>query len=234
MSKPEPNADALLANSSPRQRATRGRPTRKRLSHEERRREIMHVAKQIIHRKGSEAASLQEIADALNMKKASLYYYFSSKEELLQDILTTIIGEGMTRVRGILERQQDDPLTRLWRLVASHIHHLCADVVDVAVFLHERKMIPPDKRKTLLADDYAYEAAFIDTIRAGQRAGQIRDDIDAKLVALSLLGSTNWTYTWYKSDGDLAPAFIGSQFATMTINSLANEATLRSWQPPSA
>ncbi|CAH1660373.1 TetR/AcrR family transcriptional regulator [Chelatococcus asaccharovorans] len=209
-------------------------PARKRLSHEERRREIMHVAKQIIHRKGFEAASLQDIADALNMKKASLYYYFGSKEELLQDVLAAIIGEGMALVRDILASDQDDPLTRLWRLVASHIHHLCANVVNVAVFLHERKVIPLEKRKTLLADDYAYQAAFIDTIRAGQQAGQIRADVDAKLAALSLLGSTNWTYTWFKSDGDLEPAFIGRQFATMTINSLANAQTLGTWQPPAA
>ena len=68
---------------------------------------------------------------------------------------------------------------------------------------------------------------FLDLIPEGQAAGQIRADIDPKLAALSILGSANWVYTWYRAGGEIGPDIIGRQFATMTVNSLASDEALR-------
>jgi AcrR family transcriptional regulator len=202
---------------------------RRRLPREERRASILRAATDVFYARGYAAASLQDIADATGLTKASLYHYFASKEELLHAVLSGIIARGMhnvSRVSGL----GGDPLTRLWRLIAAHIHHLCANQVDTAVFLHERKQIPPDRRRELLIDDYAYQAVFLDLIPEGQAAGQIRADIDPKLAALSILGSANWVYTWYRAGGDIGPEIIGRQFATMTVNSLASDEALRTWR----
>ena len=135
----------------------------------------------------------------------------------------------MRNLRNNLARG-GDPLSKLWWLVAGHIDHLCANQVETAVFLHERKQIPLERRRDVLTDDYTYQRAFIDLIPEGQAAGQIRSDVDPKLAALSILGSANWVYSWYRPGGDLAPETIGRQFATMTVNSLATEEALRSWR----
>jgi AcrR family transcriptional regulator len=206
---------------------------RKRLPRDMRRAEILEVAVEVFYEKGYEASSLQDIADRMGVKKASLYYYFASKEALLHAVLAKIIRRGMENAVRIRARG-DDPLTCLWRLVSSHIAELCTNLTGTAVFLHERKKIPLEQRREVLNEDYAYQAAFIETIAEGKAAGQIRADVDPKLAALSVLGSMNWTYTWFRPDGDLLPALIGEQFATMTINSLASDAALGSWRPPAA
>ena len=210
-----------------------GEVTRRRFPRSERRAEILDVAARQFHARGYEAASLQDIADELGLRKATLYYYFASKEALLHALLAEIIHAGMLNLQTILALG-GDPLTRLWRMVVGHIDQLCRFPVETAVFLHERKRIPPEQRSKVLGDEYTYQAAFITCIKDGQSCGQILPEIDPKLAALSVLGSANWTYTWYRAGGDLRPRYIGTQFAAMTVNSLATVAALKDWRQPLA
>ena len=205
--------------------------SRRRYPRTERRSEILRVATRVFHARGYEAASLQDIAEELGIAKASLYYYFASKQALLHAVLTEIIGIGMVSVRSI-QSLGGDPLTRLWRLLDGHIHHLCRYPTESALFLHERKRIPLDRRRDILADDYAYQAVFIETILEGQSRRQIRAELDPKMAALSILGSANYIYTWFQPNGVLKPDAIGVQFAAMTINSLATDVALKDWRRP--
>lgn len=213
-------------------RTNRAKPDRapRRLPRSERRVEVLQAATRVFFVKGYEAASLQDIADETGITKASLYYYVNSKEELLHAVLAMIMEQGMDNVRSIVG-MGGDPLTRLWRLVAGRVSHLCEHIVNAAVFLHERRKIPLERRRRIAGEEHAYQMVFVEAIRDGQAAGLVRADVDASLAALSILGSTNWIYTWYRRGGDLAPNFVGAQFATMTINSLAVASALETWVP---
>ena len=48
---------------------------------------ILDVSIDLFAQKGFDAVSVQEIADAVGIRKASLYYHFSSKDQILQSIL---------------------------------------------------------------------------------------------------------------------------------------------------
>jgi AcrR family transcriptional regulator len=49
---------------------------------------IFDASVDLFAQKGFDAVSMQEIADAVGIKKASLYYHFASKDQLLDGILT--------------------------------------------------------------------------------------------------------------------------------------------------
>jgi len=49
--------------------------------------EILDAAAQIFRLKGYHATSMQDIAGAVNLQKASLYHHVSSKQEILLDLL---------------------------------------------------------------------------------------------------------------------------------------------------
>ena len=49
--------------------------------------QILEAAAQIFRTKGFHAASMQDIAEAVNLQKASLYHHVSSKQEILLDLL---------------------------------------------------------------------------------------------------------------------------------------------------
>ena len=75
--------EAPLDPAGPPAKAARGRRGRTSTASDQRWREIVDAAAAVFQRKGYEAASTADVADAVGMLKGSLYYYINSKEELL-------------------------------------------------------------------------------------------------------------------------------------------------------
>lgn len=68
------------------------------------------MALELFTRQGYESTSLRQIADALGINKASLYYHFSSKEEILRSLFEDRGSEAAELVAWIDEQPQEPDL----------------------------------------------------------------------------------------------------------------------------
>jgi TetR/AcrR family transcriptional regulator, cholesterol catabolism regulator len=193
---------------------------------EERWAELIQVATQVFYEKGYDAASLQDIADRLGMLKGSLYYYIQSKEDLLFDVISAVHKEGLAVVRARAEAP-GDPLQRLRHVIVGHVEHTCRNLVQTAVFLHELSALPPERRREVLGTEHAYQGVFRDLIELAQKEGLARADLDPRLAALSVLGSTNWVYRWFRPGGDFSAEQIAGELAEMAIRGIATPEALQ-------
>lgn len=212
-----------------RMRQPAGRSVRRsggeRKPREERWAELIDVATQVFYEKGYDGASLQDIADRLGMLKGSLYYYIQSKEDLLFDVISTVHRDGLAVIRACAE-QPGDALERLEGVIVGHVEHTCRNLVPTAVFLHELSSLPEERCREVLGSEHAYQAVFRDLIEQAQRDGLVRPDVEPRLAALSVLGSTNWVYRWFRPGGAFPPETIGVQLADMAIRGIATEEAL--------
>jgi AcrR family transcriptional regulator len=65
-----------------------------------RREEILQASAQIFRKKGFHATSMQDIADAVKLQKASLYHHVESKQEILFTILEQALDLLIGDMRG--------------------------------------------------------------------------------------------------------------------------------------
>ncbi len=79
----------------------------------ERRQEILDAAQQLIYTKGYEQMTIQDILDAVQISKGTFYYYFVSKQSLLEALLDSIFE---TVIQLILPVTQDQNLSALEKL----------------------------------------------------------------------------------------------------------------------
>ncbi len=86
---------------------------------EERRMEILEAARFLFQTKGFENTSMQEIIDRLGIAKGTIYYYFKSKEELLEAVIDNIIDESVIRMQKNIDASDGNALDKLRRLVAA-------------------------------------------------------------------------------------------------------------------
>jgi AcrR family transcriptional regulator len=72
--------------------------------------EVLRVAMKLIAERGYRGASLRELARRVGMQQPSLYHYFTSKEDLVEQILVTFGfgGVGATPSEGALPERFDD------------------------------------------------------------------------------------------------------------------------------
>ena len=192
---------------------------------EERWVELLDTATQVFYEKGYDGASLQDIAERLGMLKGSLYYYIQSKEDLLFDVISAVHREGLAVITEAAGGS-DDPLTRLERVIRRHVEHTCANLVPTAVFLHELDALSADRREEVLGSEHAYQAVFRTLVDEARRAGTVRAEVDPTLAGLSILGSVNWVYRWFRPGGPASPDEIGGQLAEIAIRGVATAEAL--------
>src|SRR5215831_5237047 len=87
----------------------------------ETRRRARQIALDLFTRQGYEATSLRQIADELGINKASLYYYFSSKEAILESLFDERATEADQLIEWLHEQPRSTGLleTAVVRWVAS-------------------------------------------------------------------------------------------------------------------
>jgi AcrR family transcriptional regulator len=173
-------------------RPASGRLARRR---DERRLEILRRAAAVFRAKGYHGAGMREIADGLGLAPGALYYYFRSKEDLLQACQELSLERLVTGGREIARSSRPAP-RRLGDLVAMHLD-LTLDVLGGSAAHVQFQALPASRLKAVVRRRDEYERIVRDVIEDGIREGAFRA-VDAKLAALVLLGALNWTVVWWK------------------------------------
>lgn len=155
---------------------------------------ILTIAAKMFREQGYDATSLRDIARAARIPVGSLHYHFNSKEELFESVYEESQRRLMISVESAIATA-DNPVDRLLAACAAHLRSMCGDDDFMAAgILLKIPNVSPRTKKTLLLLNLAYEAVFKRIIAELQ----LPPDISPSLLRLLILGSLNWTQTWYK------------------------------------
>jgi AcrR family transcriptional regulator len=152
--------------------------------------EILNVAKRLFAEQGVRATSLAKIAEVVGVTKAALYHYFASKHEI---VLEAVRANVRDFDQDVLEPTADLSASqmlveRLERKVARAERDGPLDLrFFYAVLLEE--IGEPDIEAVIREFWAKGRRELTDFVRAGQRSGEFRDDIDLGVVLDVLSGA---------------------------------------------
>jgi AcrR family transcriptional regulator len=86
---------------------------------EVRRREILVAARELFVKKGYEQTSVNDILKIVDIAKGTFYYYFASKEEVLEAIILDIVEEGARRAEMILKDKSIPLVSRIMMAIMA-------------------------------------------------------------------------------------------------------------------
>jgi TetR/AcrR family transcriptional regulator, cholesterol catabolism regulator len=187
-----------------------------------RRAEIVAAAARLFSERGYHGTSMRDLGSALGLLRGSLYAHIASKEDLLFDV----VQEGASRflLRGREASGLDAPAPeRLRALLVGHVETAIEHLESATVFLNEWRYLSDEKRDTVRAQRDEYEAMVRAVVQDGIDEGSFRPDVDVPLTARLVLSAGNWTYAWYRPDGELGPTEIGEAFSELLIRGLQSE-----------
>jgi len=182
------------------------------------RNEILEAASQIFSQKGYHATSMQDIASAVNLQKASLYHHISSKQEILLALLDAALDLVISKVENVAG--QSLPADRKLRLAMRTYLQALTDQRDLAsVLLFEHRSLKPEFQTRHLPRRDRFERLWRDMIQMGLDQGIFACE-DVAMAARALLGIMGWMVTWYRPGGALSAAEISDQYADLLLNGL--------------
>jgi AcrR family transcriptional regulator len=181
--------------------------------------DIVQAAAQIFRQKGYHAASMQDIADAVGLQKASLYHHFASKQDILLEILDEALDILIADMRAVLDTDLP-PEDQLHQAMRAYVNRVTQEASLAAVLQLEHRNLDPRRRARHVTRRDRYDNLWRELIRRGIDRGTFRP-MDERMVTFALLGIQNWMITWYRPEGRLPAAEIADQFADLMLNGLS-------------
>jgi len=168
---------------------------------EETRERLLDAAAKVFRDKGYAGARLSDIAELADMHTPGVYYYFPSKEDLVEEVLRV----GVARACGyVQERVAAVPaggsaLDRLRAAIEGHVLVVLEIGDYTSANIRIFGQVPDDVRARHLADQRAYGNVWRALLEDARAAGELRPDLDLGVVRMLILGALNWTAEWYRS-----------------------------------
>jgi AcrR family transcriptional regulator len=79
----------------------------------ERKKEFLDIARKLFFTKGYEQTSVDEIIKEVGLSKGSFYYYFKSKEDLLDELTRELSLQILAKIKEIVNRDDMDAIIKL-------------------------------------------------------------------------------------------------------------------------
>jgi AcrR family transcriptional regulator len=169
--------------------------------YDEQREMILAQAAALFARGGYPGTSMNQVAEACGLSKATLYHYYRDKYELLVNI-----ADGhVSRLQGIIAdalAEDTTPQGQMRALIRRLVEAYANAQNAHRVLTEDVKFLQDDDRERILGKEREVVAAFarvVATLRP-----DLREAAMGKPLTMLLFGMVNWMFTWMKPDGALA------------------------------
>ena len=141
---------------------------------------IVAASRELFFSRGIRNVTMDEIASACGISKKTLYLSFSSKEELVDHIMSRMRDELVERIRDILNASREPILKRVKEVINAVSSH---SLRFSPLFLEDMKRVQPGAWRELQAYKHNGIADAIHTIiREGQAQGYIRSPLSEGFI----------------------------------------------------
>lgn len=183
-----------------------------------RRSEICDTALLLFEEHGYAQTSMQQLADAMGLNKATLYHYVTTKTELLFEINRVITEIAVQEIEAILAANltATEKLTRIIEITLVRIRDYRRHVV---VFFQEQAYLTGRYKQRLDVQRSRFERAVEAILDEAFASGEFRT-ADRLAVKLSLYGVIDTAHIWYKPEGRLGPRQMAEYLADVLLSGL--------------
>jgi AcrR family transcriptional regulator len=188
--------------------------------------ELIALAAEMFAERGYKGTTVRDIADRANILSGSLYHHFSSKEDILDAILSSYLTWMLGRYDAILAEGLG-PRVTVEKLIHVSIVSVDERRAAIVIYQNEAQQLIGNERFEYLREASArIRSTWVGALRRGAQSGELRPDIDATLVYRFIRDSI-WTIArWYRPDGPETADEIAAQFQRLVLDGVAARAPL--------
>ena len=166
---------------------------------------ILRSAAQLFRRQGFSATTLRQIAAQARIEAGSIYYYFASKEAILDEVLDRGLRHVFERVKTAVKHAgKASHRRRIGLAIEAHLAALLESSEFTSTNILIYGQLPEHLKKLHRPLRRAYAKYWDRLFLEARRAGEIRADIDIVPLRMFVLGALNWTIEWFRLDSPKA------------------------------
>jgi AcrR family transcriptional regulator len=163
------------------------------------RRRILDAAAHVLSQKGYAGTRLSDVADYAQLQAPAIYYYFPSREDLIEEVMYAGIADMRGHLQSALDAlpSETSPIDKILAAVEAHLRHELELSDYASASIRNSGQLPERLRARQLKEDAAYGRIWRRLFDEASAEGQLRDDLDARLAQLLVIGALNWCAEWF-------------------------------------
>jgi AcrR family transcriptional regulator len=184
----------------PKQRSARTDPRGRTEPKSARTRErILDAAAKVLRRNGYAGTRLSDIAELAEVQAPALYYYFASREQLIEEVVTLGMARALEHVSEALDAlpATATALDRICAAVGAHLEVVLRLSDYASAAIRNGPQLPADMRERQLARERSYGEVWRKLIEQARVAGELHPDLDPRAARMLILGGLNWATEWW-------------------------------------
>lgn len=166
---------------------------------------------------GFHGASIRDIATQADVTVASIYYHFKSKQEILQEIMVSILTDVISETRssvaaaGAQPTRQLDALVRCW--ILFHIRRQSEALIGAS----EIRSLDPEGLRRIVALRDEQEDVFRAVVDQGVAEGQFQTPFPRE-ASRAIINMGRSVASWYHVGGPTTPNSMAEQYAELALS----------------
>lgn len=178
--------------------------------------EILAHASALFAEKGYAGTTPQQIAESVGMSRQSLYYYMSSKEDILAKLVAHMTASVVERMREVVADAALTPTEKLSGTVRVIVTDRATRPLEFRLLDRSASSLPEALTKEYLDGRREALAIMQSVIANGIAAGEFKA-VDERVAALSVIGMCNWVAWWFEPGDDHPVQPVAEQIAANAV-----------------
>ena len=162
------------------------------------RKRLLDSTAHVLSRKGFAETRLSEIAKRAGLQAPAIYYYFSSREELIAEVIWVGMNEVRTEARTVVASLPADasPLDRIDAAVQIHFKWVIQASDYTMAAVRNANQMPASITRRYHSEAQLYGRFWADLLDEAQAAGMLRAGLEPRAARMLIIGALNWAPEW--------------------------------------
>jgi len=163
------------------------------------RQRILDAAAHVLSRKGYTGTRLADVATAAEVAAPAIYYYFASRDDLVEEVMWWGLARLREHVTGVLAALPPGagPLDRIDAAVEAHLRYSLEISDYTTASIRNAGQVPESVAIRPTAEASRYGDMWRKMLQEADQAGPLRPDLDPVAARMMILGALNSTAEWW-------------------------------------
>jgi TetR/AcrR family transcriptional regulator, cholesterol catabolism regulator len=160
---------------------------------------ILDAAAHVLSIKGYAGMRLSDVAEYAELQAPAIYYYFPSREDLIEEVMWAGIADMRDHFLDVLAGAPADAsaMDKIMMGVEAHLRHELEISDYTTASIRNAGQLPENIRKRQIAEEARYGEVWKKLFKQAAAAGEIRADLDLYIAQMLVFGALNWTAEWW-------------------------------------
>lgn len=160
---------------------------------------ILDSAAYVLSRKGYAGTRLTDVADHAELQAPAIYYYFKSREELIEEVMYTGVAHMRTHMQEVLDALPPDtaPIDRILAAVEAHLRFELTISDYTTASTRNAGQLPEHLRARHDKERAAYGDTWRTLFTDAKEAGELNPELDLRAARMLVIGALSWAAEWW-------------------------------------